>query len=324
MCTRVFWNTNALAKLTGRSMDWPVSTEPMIIVFPRGIERHGGQLGPDRVIAENAVMWTSRYGSMTTSIYGLGSADGLNERGLAVHMLFLRATDFGPRDPSKPGLVASLWAQYLLDNAATVEEALALHDDINLVMVGARGRDATVHLALEDASGDSAIIEYIDGQKIVHHGPEFRIMTNDPAYDQQLELLGQQDFSKPSRDMPLPGNVNPVDRFQRAAYYSALLPEPKNTREAVAGVLAIVRNCSVPFGAPYGEFGIYNTEYRTVTDSTNRRYFFELTNSPNVIWAELDRFNLEAGAPVMQIDPDDITLSGDVSEKFTPVDHAPF
>ncbi len=74
-------------------------------------------------------------------------------------------------------------------------------------------------------------------------------MTNDPTYDEQLKLLSLQDFfSHPSREMPLPGNVNPVDRFQRAAYYSALLPKPGSQREAIAGVMAIMRNVSVPFG----------------------------------------------------------------------------
>ncbi len=124
--------------------------------------------------------------------------------------------------------------------------------------------------------------------------------------------------------MPLPGNVNPRDRFQRAAYYSAMLPEPKTEREAVAGVLAITRNVSVPFGAPYKGFGIYNTEYRTVTDLTNQRYFFELTTSPNVIWADLAKFKLTPGAPVMLLHPDSITLSGDVSSKFKRTTKAPF
>lgn len=96
-------------------------------------------------------------------------------------------------------------------------------------------------------------------------------MTNDPPYDQQLALLKTLDFSKPSSDMPLPGNVNPRDRFQRADYYMAMLPEPKDEREAVAGVLAIARNVSVPFGAPYKSFGIYNTEYRTVMNLTDKR-----------------------------------------------------
>jgi penicillin V acylase-like amidase (Ntn superfamily) len=251
-----------------------------------------------------------------TTVYGIGSADGLNERGLGAHMLYLTATDFGPRDPSKPGVQAGLWAQYALDNAATVDEALAQLDKIQVVMAEARGRKATVHLALEDASGDSAIIEIIDGKAVVHHGREFRIMTNDPPYDQQLALLKTLDFSKPSSDIPLPGNVNPRDRFQRADYYMAMLPEPKDEREAVAGVLAIARNVSVPFGAPYKSFGIYNTEYRTVMNLTDKRYYFELTTAPNVIWADLSKMNLAAGAPVRKLNPDDIALSGDVTDKF--------
>ena len=65
-------------------------------------------------------------------------------------------------------------------------------------------------------------------------------MTTDATYDEQLILLAQQDFSHPSRDMPLPGNVNAVDRFQRAAYNAALLPEPADVRQTVAGLVAIM------------------------------------------------------------------------------------
>jgi choloylglycine hydrolase len=304
-------------------MDWATSTDPMLYVFPRGIARSGDLLGSATVVDEHPATWASRYGSIVTAMYGLGSADGLNDQGLAAHLLFLNATDFGPRDVTKPGLHAGLWAQYLLDNAATVNEALELLSTVQIVMIGARGRQATVHLAVEDSSGDSAIVEFIAGKAVIHHGREYRIMTNDPTYDEQLALLAQQDFSHPSSETPLPGNVKAIDRFQRAAYYAALLPEPKNEREAVAGVMAIVRNCSVPFGAPYRDFGIYNTEYRTVTDLTNRRYFFELTTSPNVIWAELGAFDLTSGAPTMALNPDSIALAGDVSAQFT-ASQAPF
>ncbi|WP_083746146.1 linear amide C-N hydrolase [Mycobacterium numidiamassiliense] len=318
MCTRVLWNTIDLAILAGRSMDWPESTEPLIVAFPRGRERDGGAAAGATVVEKNPLRWTSRYGSLVTTVYGIGGIDGINERGLAVHGLYLQSTDLGPRDASKPGLHAGLWAQYLLDQAATVAEALNLMDDIQLVMISARGRDATIHLALEDATGDSAIIEFDHGRQVVHHGREYTLMTNDPAYSDQLKLLSQQDFSHPSRDMPLPGNVNARDRFQRAAYYLALLPELDNVRQAVAGVMAIMRNVSVPFGAPYGEFGIYNTEYRTVTDLTRRTYFFELTTSPNTIWIELDRLDLTEGADTLAIDPYDESLIGDVTSRFTP------
>ena len=323
-CTRIFWNDNALTPVVARTMDWPESTEPRLAIFPRGMKRDGGRAGPDVVVKENPARWTSKYGSLVTTIYGIGTADGLNEKGLTIHMLFLKATDFGPRDASRPGIQAALWGQYLLDNAATVTEALELLKSVQIVMAEAHGYKSTVHLALEDSSGDSAIVEYIDGKPVIHHGRQYTIMTNDPTYDQQLALLAKQDFSKPSSSLPLPGNVNPVDRFQRATYYKALLPKPKDEREAIANVLAIARNVSVPFGAPYQDFGIYNTEYRTVAALKDQRYYFELTTGPNVIWADLGKAKLSAGAPVMMLDPQDITLSGDVSGKFRKAAKTPF
>lgn len=323
-CSRILWNNNGLAVIVGRTMDWPESTEPVLTVLPRGMKRDGGLAGGQVVVKDNPARWTSKYGSMITTVYGIGTADGFNERGLGVHMLYLRATDFGPRNPAKPGVHAGLWSQYLLDNAATVKEALALLDTIQVTMVEAKGHKATVHLAIEDATGDSAIIEYVNGKPVVHHGPEYRIMTNDPTYEEQLALLRKLDFSKPSSDTPLPGNVKATDRFQRAAYYTAMLPKPKNEREAVASVLAIARNVSVPFGAPYMDFGIYNTEYRTAMNLTDKRYFFEFTTSPNVIWADLRKFELAPGSPVMVLNPDNIDLSGDVTGKFQKAANAPF
>jgi choloylglycine hydrolase len=197
-----------------------------------------------------------------------------------------------------------------------VAEAVALMDDIQVVMVEANGHKATVHLAIEDAGGDSAIFEYVDGKLVVHHGREHTVMTNDPIFSEQLKIFAQQDFSKPDSALPIPGNVNPKDRFARSHYFLNLLPDPNTEREAAASILSVMRNVSVPFGAPYKGFGIYNTEYRTAINLRDRRYYFELTNSPNTLWVDLGSVNLEAGAPVRVLDPDDIRLSGNVTSAF--------
>lgn len=323
-CTRFLWNNNKLGVIVARTMDWPESTLPVLTVFPRGLARDGGKVGPEVIVKDNPARWTSKYGSLVTTIYGIGTIDGLNEKGLGIHMLYLNATNFGPRDVSRPAVHAGLWAQYLLDNTTTVVEALKALEAIQIVMVEAHGHQANIHMAVEDATGDSAIVEFINGKPVIHHGRQFQIMTNDPTYDEQLELLKKHDFSHPSSTTPLPGNVNPADRFQRVAYYAAMLPEPKNEREAIASALAIVRNVSVPFGAPYKGFGIYNTEYRTVSNLTKQRYYFELTTSPNVIWADLNKFDLTPGSPVRSLNPDNIDLSGDVSDKFQKLDRSPF
>ncbi|MFQ4141893.1 linear amide C-N hydrolase [Chlorogloeopsis sp. ULAP02] len=110
---------------------------------------------------------------------GVGTADGLNEKGLGMHMLYLTVTDFGSRDRTRAGVQAGLWGQYLLDNVATVKEALAPMKQIQPIMVSLDGMKSTVHLAIEDASGDSAIIEYVNGKLMVYHGREYLVMTND-------------------------------------------------------------------------------------------------------------------------------------------------
>jgi penicillin V acylase-like amidase (Ntn superfamily) len=327
-CTRILSNDDGSTVFVARSMDWASTTEPVITVLPRGLQHDGGRVGHETVINDNPLHWTSRYGSVVTTIYGVGTADGVNERGFAAHMLYFPPADFGQRDNFKPGLQATLWAQYALDTSATVEEALTNLEKIQVVKIeivkGGQTQRATVHMAIEDATGDSAILEYLNGKLVIHHGRQFRIMTNAPAYDEQLKLLSGRDYVNPTMETQVPGNVNPRDRFQRATYFLSVLSKPKTEREGIAGMFGLIRNVSIPFGAPVNG-STFDTEYRTVADLTNVRYFFELTTAPNVLQIDLKKVNLNAGAPVMTLNPNtNLDLSGDVSSKFTSSAASPF
>lgn len=322
-CTRVLWNTAHDDVIVGRTMDWPESTHPILYAMPAGIERDGGQLGGVTVIKDNPLRWTSKYGSLVAGAYDLGGIDGLNERGLGGHLLYLKSADYGTRETSKPGLQAGLWLQYALDNAATVNEALALLEPVQIVMVSAAGHQASLHLVLEDTGGDSAIIEYVEGKAKVYHNREYTVVTNDPPYNEQLALLRKMEaaheFQSVSRDLPLPGNMNPVDRFQRAAFFSRFLPQPQTTRGAIAGMFSIMANVSVPFGAPYKDFGTYNTEYRSVMDLTRLVYYFQLTTVPSVSWTSLTALDLRPGAPVLALNPDQMGLAGNAASQYKKV-----
>lgn len=320
MCTRIFSNTTKGYALTARSMDWATTTEPILMVLPRGLQHDGGKVGPMVAVPDNPLRWTSTYGSVVTTIYGIGTADGINERGLSAHMLYFPPADYGARDTSKPGLQGALWAQYALDSSATVEEALANLNAIQVVKISiekhGQKQNATVHLALEDASGDSAILEYIEGKLVVHHGRQYQVMTNAPGYDEQLRLLSEFDFANPTMETDVPGNVNPRARFQRASYYLSVLTPPTNQRAAVAGMFTLIRGVSIPFGAPVNG-ATFDTEYRTVSDLINRDYYFELTTAPNVVWVDLKKLNFDPDANVLAMNPDNIELSGNVSGNFT-------
>ena len=62
-CSRVLWNTNGKAVVTGRTMDWSHGWDDLLFVYPRGQEMTGG--------VEGGAKWTSKYGSVGCSIVRL-------------------------------------------------------------------------------------------------------------------------------------------------------------------------------------------------------------------------------------------------------------
>jgi penicillin V acylase-like amidase (Ntn superfamily) len=304
MCTRTFWSGNSVAKVASRTMDWAVSDDPVLWAVPAGTTRTAGDAA-----------WESRFGVVGLSMWDSGTTDAMNSAGLAAHTLYLGSAGFAP--PGSPGAVPNLmWAQWILDRCATVDEAVAALHDQPVVSVPVRGQELGCHLALEDASGDSAIAEPVDGKLVVHHGRQYQVMANDPAYDEQLENLRR--YRPFGGAQPLPGGIESTDRFVRASYFLHYLPAPANLAETVAGVVKIAGNVSVPPGAPYEDTGVYPTWWISAVDLTNLTYYFWSQTSPSLIWVDLPGLDLRPGAPVRSLDPGDPALVGDVTARLAP------
>jgi penicillin V acylase-like amidase (Ntn superfamily) len=315
MCSVIKWSDNNTAVVVARNMDWLEDMKSNLWLFPRGINRDG--LG-----GKNSLTWTSKYGSVIMSAYDLASTDGMNEKSLACHLLWLAESDYGKRDERIPGLSISLWLQFFLDNFATVKEAVAYvgkHPfQILPCVVGTTGKVSEVHMMIEDFSGDAAIFEYTDGGRSkIYHSKQYNVMTNSPPFNEQLENL--KEFQGFGGDKKLPGSTEAADRFVRAAYYQKSLPKAINTaRKAVAGVISVARTVSQPFGTadPFRP-NISPTQWRTVSDLTNRIYYFESTSSPNIIWVSLDELDFDNRASVKEINlVNDIDRVGNVSSEF--------
>jgi choloylglycine hydrolase len=302
MCTRIFENRFEAVRVVGRTLDWEVSDEALLWHFPRGLVRDGG--------CDAAATWEIEHRNLAISMWGTGSTEGLNEAGLSAHLLYLGSSDYGKRD-DRPGVSWCLWAQYVLDRFGSVAEALDHLDDAQIVQRAVRGQTLGGHLSLEDSSGDSAIIEILDGSPIVHHGREFQVMANDPSYEEQLASLKR--FRAFGGTEGLPGDIISDQRFARATFFLQHLTEPRNEREAVAGVLSVTRNASVPFGAPYDDFVVYPTWWASVMDLVRGSYYFQSTLAPNVVWALIDGVAPELRSEVLSIDPSDPSLSGDIT-----------
>ncbi len=116
----------------------------------------------------------------------------MNEAGLVANLLWLSESEYPDWNGDEPAMSISLWAQYVLDNFATVAEAVEHIREEEFVVVTdhvpGQDRLATLHLSLSDASGDSAVLEYVDGELVIHHDREYRVMTNSPTFEKQLAL----------------------------------------------------------------------------------------------------------------------------------------
>ena len=289
-CTRVVYQGANNDVITARSMDWKVDVATNLWVFPKGMERNGEA-------GENSIKWTSKYGSVIASGYDIATTDGMNEEGLSASVLWLVESDYPEFNKDKPGLTIAAWAQYVLDNYATVEEAVrALKDEPFTIVtdkVPGESRLATLHLSISDASGDSAIIEYIDGKQVIHHSREYQVMTNSPTFDQQLALNSY--WQQIGGTVMLPGTNRAADRFARASFYINAIPKQENTDIALASVFGVIRNVSVPFGITTPDQpNISSTRWRTVADQKRKLYFFESALTPNTFWVDLKGLDFSA------------------------------
>ncbi|MCH8554135.1 MAG: linear amide C-N hydrolase [Schleiferiaceae bacterium] len=314
-CTRVVYKGPNETVITARSMDFSMEIPANLWVFPKGIARNGE-------VGKNSIQWTSKYGSIIASSWDIGTSDGMNEKGMVANMLWLVESKYAPfdKDGDLKGLSVSLWAQYALDNFATVAEAVKEFEKREFVVVTdfipGTNKYTTVHLSLSDATGDNAILEYINGQLVIHHDPSYTVMTNDPPYEEQLAI--SKYWRKIPGNIVLPGTNNPADRFARAAFYIDAIPQTDKTRVAVASVFSVIRNCSVPYGITTEGFpNISSTRWRVVADQKNKVYYFENVLTPNTLWVDLNKFDLSEKGAIMKLDlSGNQTYSGESSKSF--------
>ncbi|MCY2959285.1 MAG: linear amide C-N hydrolase [Planctomycetota bacterium] len=290
-CTRAVYFGKNGQTVTGRSMDWSEQMHTNMWIFPRGLARDAG-------MGRGSLEWTSKFGSVVVSVYEGGSADGMNEKGLVANLLYLAESEYTPAGDGRPALLISSWAQYMLDNFATVADAVADASQQTyrmVTVVAPNGVAGNVHLSLSDSSGDSAILEYIGGKLVIHHGREFQVMTNSPTYDQQIAL--NEYWKQIGGAVMLPGTNRAADRFARASYYINACNQSDDPREAVASVFSVIRNCSVPRGVQHATAAnLSATIWRTVADQKNLTYYYEDTASPSLVWVRLAAVDFKEGS----------------------------
>ncbi len=310
-CSRFTYTGPGNTVVIGRSMDWVEDVRTDLWAFPAGVERVGSA-------EPNSIKWISKYGSVIASGYDLGTTDGMNSQGLAANLLYLSTTDYGNPRADRKNISIFTWAQYVLDNYATVDEAVKDFGQDKLNMIAPtlpNGANATVHLSISDRSGDNAIFEYVAGKLVVHHNKAYKVMTNEPVYEKQLAL---NDYWQNLKGIFLPGTGEPEDRFVRASYYLNTAPQTADTQKSIAIVFSIIRNVSVPMLEGFSTRpNVSSTIWRSVADLKNNVYYFENADRPNVFWVDMSKLNLTKSAAIKKLPLQNGEIyAGEVSNKF--------
>lgn len=312
-CTRAFMNMFPGYMVTARNLDFFGPVDPSLVITPKGIAHNGGD-------SVKAAHWTTRYGSVVVYADGVFPMDGMNEAGLAGHTLFyMNGSQVQQDNQDKPVLESRAWLSYILDNYATVNDAVeGIRHNVHLAAAKLPVDYATdtKHIAIEDKSGDSAIIEIDNGKVNIYHDKNYRVMTNPPSYDKQLANLAR--FNHAKRDA-IPTGLDADQRLVRASWNLQNLPKPDNKNQAQGFVLSVVNNVAYPIGIPaesdeqkvtdmYAKYskkpennkGI-GTYWTTISDLSHQEYHFKSTFAASQVWVDLKQINFSAGQPVKTI-----------------------
>ncbi|MBS3904610.1 MAG: linear amide C-N hydrolase [Simkania sp.] len=292
-CSRLFWNENHQTKIVGRSMDLFYSDEPEMWINPRGMSH-------ESKIDDNGLEWTSIYGNVSVSAFHSKDlvSEGVNEKGLAVHLLILQGTTYENRD-QRCGIHYGLWPQYILDTCQTVEEALDAHQKFQVICVPVKGLEWPLHLMIEDAMGDSAIIEFVDGQMNIYHGAEYQVGTNGPTYDRQLANL--RNYEGFGDSQPIPTGPDSISRYVRASTHLTQLPEPHDANEA-AILIRSATETVIQKDHVVNANTTLSTLWISVSDLTNRIYYFFPQDQSHGIRINLLDLDFSEDTPVQKLD----------------------
>lgn len=314
-CSRIFWNSNdEEVMLAARTMDLDEDDQPTLYALPAGKSKNGG-------IADHPATWTSKYGSVVMGFKGsLNLSDeGINTQGLAFHYLYLADTIYELRD-GRPGVDGGRYGQYLLDNAANVAEALTLMSQTQLVPADPMAFLYPCHLALEDAGGDTAIVEFIGGQMQVYHGCTYTVLTNDPPLGEQL--ANRRLYKGFGGTLPWPGDADSKSRFVRAsAFLKTLDDQYWLGPDLVSRLFSAIRAEATPFGAIEFDEGsdtpAWPTLWTSIFDLTDKKIYFTHTMAQNDFWIDMSKLKLSPGSPVLHLKADRTGLYGEVSGLFS-------
>ena len=312
-CTSFLLKGNDNGYVYGRTMEFGLALKSQLTLIPKNTAMQG--VGVDSKPG-TGLNWTAKY--TAAGMNGLGLpvlVDGMNEKGLVGGLLNAPNTavfQAVPAADSAKSIASVQMLTYALTNYATIDEVKAGFPKILVnrsIIPAFHNQSAPVRMTLHDAMGKSLVIEYLKGELVMTDNPT-GVMTNDPAFREQLNNIGNYanltnvernalmingaSFVPPSSGSGLhglPGDYLSPSRFIRALFLTKSVPTTYSTAQHTNTAWHILGSFDIPPGAislpasnAYGggAGGIEITEWSVVADNKNLLYYVKMFESTNV------------------------------------------
>lgn len=214
---------SAGGKIYGRNFDYPNNSAMIIHTKPAEGYESVSTCYPYFVTGKTP--WAPES-EMERTVVGLSSIfaplDGMNTEGLYISILQLDKESTNQTDPNKKDVTTTVAVRYILDNAASVEEALEILEGFNMHNVF----KTAYHYAIADNTGKSVVVEYINNEMKV---TDAKVVTNHYLTDNIAK--------------PLPAETKSSMIRYKAAYDAGEAAEwimtPEQVRDALKAAKAI-------------------------------------------------------------------------------------
>ncbi len=314
----------------GRTLEFGLDIKSQLIVIPRKLSFSG--TGPQGPVGQGGMTWTTKYAATGANALGLPIIlDGFNEKGLAGGLFnFPGFAEFQtvPSGKDKQSLASFELLTYILTNFATVDEVKAGVPKIFVTGVKLPQFNNMVppaHYSIHDASGKSIVIEYTDGGTLHIYDNPTHVMTNAPAFPFHLQNLAQYQYVSAAVLPPLkvgnmelaapssgdgmnglPGGFLATARFVRAYFAQANAPKLDTSSATVGLAFHLMNNFDLPPGSigtsakgggeGGGVDGFETTEWTSVSDLKNLRYYIKTYDNADLRMVDLSKTDLNAEA----------------------------
>ncbi len=174
--------------LFGRNFDWNTCEAMVVESYPENGYASISTVNMDFItqsINSRAVDLVMNLDEIRTLAALYAPLDGMNEAGLAISVNMIQDTARIDQNTDKPDITTTTAIRLLLNQAGSVDEALALLGQYDLH----GSMDMMIHFAIADSTGRSVAVEYVNNEMIV---TETALLTNFYLAEGEKQGIGSE------------------------------------------------------------------------------------------------------------------------------------